>query len=203
MTRAIAMLLAALTLAISTAPAFAHGEEVHAEASEEQPVAISEDAPATATADTPERISHDSSEPEDAGILTVLKNLHPATVHFPVALFILAGLAELALALRPSDRLHAASPVLVAGGAAGAILAAVVGWIHTGIWFGGDASMQTHRWLGTGLAVAGVPAAIVAFRTADNRISLRILLVLIAVAIALQGYLGGELAHGEGHLFNH
>ena len=77
-------------------------------------------------------------------------------------------------------------------------LAALFEWIHTGLWYGGDAAMQWHRWTGTALALIAPLAAWLVSR--DNRTPLRILLFGIAGAVLVQGYLGGELAHGPNHL---
>ena len=99
---------------------------------------------------------------------------------------------------RSWGRLAQAANVVAVAGAAGAVIAALFGWIHTGIWFGGDSTMHWHRWTGTGLALAAPLAALLAFR-ADRR-AFRIVIVLIAAALVAQGYWGAELAQGPDHL---
>ena len=206
--------LAALLFALTawTGPASAHGDERHGEPA---PVAAPADEARNgeasvrrsdvSTAAAVENAGAGQREAEarrkSGGILGVLKNLHPATVHFPIALFLTAAIAELILIAKPAAELRAAVRIMVYGGAAGAVVAALFGWIHTGPWFGGDGVMQVHRWNGTALAVAGAVSAALAARTTTNRASLRIILFAIATALLVQGYFGGELAHGPHHLF--
>ena len=94
---------------------------------------------------------------------------------------------------------NAAEITAVAGGIT-ASLAALFGWIHTGIWLGGDGAMQWHRWLGTGLGIAGPLIAWVALSEGKRRGTFRLLLALSAIIILAQGWLGAELGHGVGHL---
>lgn len=190
-------LLAALSLAIVSQPGLAHGTEQHEEAttqSVEGPAAESEraiDARGKVTPGQPEA-------QHDARSGSIWTKLHPATVHFPIALLLMAALTELMAIIRPATGLSGAVRIMIWGGAAGAVVAAIFGWIHTGIWLGGDATMQWHRWTGTGLAVAA-PIAALLFAS-DNRLPFRALLFLIAATLLVQGYWGGELAHGPRHL---
>ncbi|WP_170004944.1 DUF2231 domain-containing protein [Pseudopontixanthobacter vadosimaris] len=194
-------LLLAAILIVMAQSAFAHGTEKHGgEQQDETPVRSA--GPASATPVTP-----DAPDPEEAGEPAsqhgddagpVWTRLHPATVHFPIALLLVAGLVEALAMARSSPTLGSAATVLIWAGAAGAVIAALFGWIHTGPWFGGDATMQWHRWTGTGLAVAAPIAAMLSRRT--DRRPFRMLLALIATAILAQGYWGGELAHGPDHL---
>src|SRR3546814_7757904 len=84
---------------------------------------------------------------------------------------------------------------MIYGGAAGAVVAALFGWIHTGPWFGGDTVMQLHRWNGMLIAALGMVAAWIAFRNPQSRGALRLTLFPIAALLIAQGYMGGELAH--------
>lgn len=153
-------------------------------------------------------MDHDATEESAGGIVGVLKNLHPAMVHFPIALFLMAALTELVAIRRPSQPssqpssqgLTSAVRVMIYGGAAGGVVAALFGWIHTGLWFGGNTTMQVHRWNGTALSVAGLVLAAVAAKAGANRTLLRVLLFGVAFALIVQGYFGGELADGPNHL---
>ena len=177
----------------------AHGDEVH----EETEAAI------PATAETPgdampvqeaEPESHDEVS-EAVGVSKVLKNLHPATVHFPIALLLVAALVQAAALARGSARLDNAARVMAVAGGVGATLAAVFGWIHTGIWTGGDATMQLHRWIGSALGLAGPVISWLALRPQAGRRTYQTLLFAAALAVIVQGYLGAELSHGAGHLW--
>jgi uncharacterized membrane protein len=144
--------------------------------------------------------SHDQDQASSEGVLGVLKGLHPATVHFPIALFLMAAMTELFVAARRTSEREAAVRIMLYGAAASAIVASLFGWIHTGIWFGGDSVMQLHRWIGMTVAVLGIAAVWIAHREVSSRTMLRTLLFTIALLIGVQGFLGGELAHGVNHL---
>ena len=191
-----------LILAILAQPAVAHGGEKHGAAKApvgtEAPAASAHDGdePASPSSETPAEPRADSEHASSSG--SVLTRLHPATVHFPIALLIVAALVEMLAVARSSTALSQAAGVMTVAGAAGAVIAALFGWIHTGIWFGGGATMHWHRWTGTGLALAAPLAALLAFRA--DRGAFRIVIVLIAAALVAQGYWGAELAQGPGHL---
>ena len=135
-------------------------------------------------------------------LITLLEQLHPVTVHFPIALFVTAALVDLVEWRRPSPALRSAVSIMVLVGAIGAVIAAAFGWIHTGMWVGGEAMMQRHRWAGTALAIASVPLAWIFVRSGEARRPWhRAALCVMAVAIMVQAYWGAELGHGPNHLF--
>lgn len=204
MTRLFHAMAAALVLALAilAQPAAAHGGEKHGATK----TPVQTETPA-ASAQDGEELAPPSSEAQDepradsehaSSSNSVLTRLHPATVHFPIALLIVAALVEMLAMARSSALLAQAANVMTVAGAAGAAIAALFGWIHTGIWFGGDATMHWHRWTGTGLALAAPLAALLAFRA--DRGAFRIVIVLIAAALVAQGYWGAELAQGPDHL---
>lgn len=191
---------ALLLLLVLAQPLSAHGEERHGEApADTTPVSASTiEAPTTPEALAAEKAPARLAAEHDADPGSIWSSLHPATVHFPIALLLAAALAEFVSIFRPSTRLTNAVSVMAWGGAAGAVVAALFGWIHTGFWFAGDATMQWHRWTGTSLAVVAPIAAILSTRA--NRWPFRILLLAMTLALQAQGYWGGELAHGPNHL---
>lgn len=129
-----------------------------------------------------------------------LGRLHPLAAHFPVALLLMAALAEILLLMRPALGLETTVRFLVAGGAVGAGIAALLGWFAGG-WRLDDRSetLGLHRWNGTVIAAVAGIAAWLAFRSA-GRTRLRIALALLAAGILFQGYLGGEMVFGPNHL---
>lgn len=193
--------LAALILIMAWQPLSAHGENKHGENqvefAEQSPNTNAQALVGSASAYTSEATANDRTD-QEANTGSIWTSLHPATVHFPIALLLAAAIAELAALMRPSARLTNAATVMAWGGAAGAVIAALFGWVHTGIWFGGDATMQWHRWTGTGLAFVAPIVALLAMR--PDRRPFRILLFLVAAALMAQAYWGGELAHGPNHL---
>ena len=199
---------ALLAVGLAAGPAFAHDENAHGESAAD---AAPRDTGAPSSALSGKR-GHDgaSGSPDGApgrhddaeatGFVPLLKHLHPATVHFPIALFLTAAFVEFAAAVGMAGRTGPAVRVLIYAGAIGAFVAALFGWIHTGLWLGGEETMQFHRWMGTLIAVLGIGLAFLARRDAGGRRALRTGLATIAVLIVAQGYLGGELAHGPDHL---
>lgn len=187
-------LFAVLLLACCTGPLMAHGDEDH----ETAKVASTAEA---ASAKVPVQPAQVPEAEEQSRTMTFLRNLHPATVHFPIALLVTAALLELAGALRARWRMDGVVTVLACAGAVGALLAASFGWIHTGLWFGGKEAMVWHRWIGSLLVPAAALVAWLSTRCSSGRGALRFALGALALALLIQGYLGGELAHGAGHLW--
>lgn len=201
-------LSASLALLLSATVAFAHGDEKHEEEATRPAVSAKVhaqpghdmEAMGSAAVSSETTQGHDAEQVESEGIAGTLKNLHPATVHFPIALFLMAALTELFVISRHTPEGGAAVRVMIFGGAAGGVLAALFGWIHTGLWFGGDTVMQLHRWNGMLITALGVVSAWIAFRNPQSRLALRLTLFPIAALLIAQGYMGGELAHGLNHL---
>lgn len=129
----------------------------------------------------------------------LLGRLHPFAAHFPMALLLVALLAELAFAVRPTLGMETTVRFLVAGGAIGAVTTALFGWFSAG-WRLADRSetLGFHRWNGTAIAVVSLIAWWAAAKS--RRGALRVLLALLAAAVLTQGYLGGEMVFGPNHL---
>lgn len=130
----------------------------------------------------------------------LLGRLHPVAVHFPIALFVMALVAEIILMKRPTAGLETSVRLLAAGGGVGAAVSALLGWFAAG-WRMTDRSdvLQLHRWNGTAIAMVGLVAWWQSTR-AGSRLTLRLLLVALVLALAYQGYLGGEMVFGPNHL---
>jgi uncharacterized membrane protein len=203
----LALLAASLLFA---GPVQAHGDEKHGEATSaaatngeaHDPAAMAVMGKAATGGETSG--GHDEAgghaDQGETGVIAVLKKLHPATIHFPIALFLMAAATELFIMRRKGAGFEGAVRVLVYGGAAGAVVAVLFGWIHTGLWFGGDTVMQVHRWNGMLIAVLGLAMAYLASRPLQSRALLRAAIFSMATLILVQGFLGGELAHGPNHL---
>jgi len=130
----------------------------------------------------------------------LISRLHPAVVHFPIALLLLAGMAEIAMRWSPTVDLQTIVRLLLAFGTIGAIIAVLFGWFAGGWRFADQsANLAIHRWNGTAIAVLGIVAWTLAVRDGDRTL-LRILLAIIVAAILVQGYYGGEMARGPNHL---
>ncbi|WP_345719521.1 hypothetical protein [Qipengyuania aurantiaca] len=119
-------LLASLALLLSATIAFAHGDKKHREA--KRPAATTavaaqpaHDMEAMGRAAVTEETTqgHDAEQVERGGIAGALKSLHPATVHFPIALLLMAALTELFVMARRTPEREAAVKIMIYGGAAG------------------------------------------------------------------------------------
>ena len=128
--------------------------------------------------------------------------LHSVAVHFPIALILAAALAQ-ALGLM-TGRAGYADIVrfLVWTAAFGGLATGLLGWAHAGpVTSTEDGIMSIHRWLGTSLTVGlFVVAAAVEWHRRDASAttfwSMNVLVFGAALAVAINGFLGGSLAHG-------
>ena len=135
--------------------------------------------------------------------MAALGNFHPLIVHFPIALFLTAAFAQ-ALNLRTKDgRYDTTVSLLVWCGAIGALVAGLLGWAHSGpIQVGENSVMMSHRWIGTLLLLSGLVMALVMTKANSKPGGIRrnllfnIFLFGFALTVAIQGFLGGALAHG-------
>lgn len=130
-----------------------------------------------------------------------LGKMHPAAVHFPIALFP-AAFVLLAFARRREGGAAVARGLIVFAGLAAAG-AALMGWISAGFAMSDPDPVQAwHRWMGTGIAAAGLLAVILAWRRRDAMASGAMIMLTgaISLAIFIQGGLGGILTHGVEHM---
>lgn len=133
-------------------------------------------------------------------IIDFLGRLHPAAVHFPIALLILAALIELAMIVRPQLGLKRTVGILLWVGAISGTFAAILGWYAGGFRLSDRSDVLfIHRWNGTAIAVIALVAAFAHLKE-WNRNGFRLLVFSVAIALIIQGYLGGELAFGPDHL---
>ena len=139
------------------------------------------------------------------GDMALIGRLHPVLVHFPIALVLLAAVAEVVAMMTGRRDWRTAAVTNVRAGAVFAIGAVIAGWRLASLpgiettW-----SLEWHRWLGTIAAVAAVGAAL-ATADARNRSPLaiwvyRITLLWAAVLVAVTGHLGGLLVWGADFL---
>lgn len=132
---------------------------------------------------------------------------HPAVAHFPIALLVVAGVVELYRFLRGRKIPGDAGYTCLMLGAAGAVVAAVLGWAnadHAGDFNGTQAQvLALHRWLGVGVAVGSVIMAIIATRSrlgdalsGIKRVAFVAGLLLCTALVGLTGSYGGKLTFG-------
>ena len=129
----------------------------------------------------------------------VFGRLHPLVVHAPIGFVLVLAVLELVAWARQEDLPRGVVSVLVVLAALSAVFAAASGLTLSREDGYATATVDAHRRLGIGVALASILLAIVRLRTsgvAAYRIVLAITLFLLLPA----GHLGGRIAHGEGFL---
>jgi mono/diheme cytochrome c family protein/uncharacterized membrane protein len=143
------------------------------------------------------------AQPLPKRILQLLGKLHVLVIHFPIALIAAAAIAESVWIFQKRAGMSPAVRFCVLLGAAGAIVAAVLGWIHASYGgFGAESGhdLQLHRWLGTAATLGAVLAAVASeLDTFVGRRSLLFRGVLFASAavVGAAGHFGGMLVYGS------
>ena len=131
--------------------------------------------------------------------------MHPAAVHFPIALFLVAALLEIAALTLRRPVLTQGTRVIIALAAISAVAAVALGWFAMGLPGKDDVTHTYHRWLGTSIAVLGLLSWWAkehwVRRPGRGRELIYVgLLTLTAAAVMVNGLLGGMLTHGMRHL---
>ena len=128
---------------------------------------------------------------------------HVLVIHFPIALLAAAALAEAIAAWRGSRTPSPAVRLCVLLGAASAVVAVALGWLHADIGgFGGASTiiLAFHRWLGTTGGLWAIGIALLSERESRRgrrSMSFRIVLWTGACVVAAAAHFGGLMAHGD------
>ncbi|MCF6292239.1 MAG: hypothetical protein L3J04_02465 [Robiginitomaculum sp.] len=149
--------------------------------------------------------SHWGLDPDSSQFSKVMAGIgkyHPLIVHFPIALFLTAALAQAMLLRGSSFSSSSAVRFMVWAGLISVIGAGFLGWAHSGPPQPAEAPvMLSHRWIGTGmLAVAALTVWLM--KKADDgsnrqmNMMFNLSLFFMAALVAINGFLGGALAHG-------
>lgn len=134
-----------------------------------------------------------------------LGRLHPLIVHFPIGLLIVALLLELFTVTRKNNALRPGINILLAIGAASAVLAAVFGWLlEEQDQYSGEI-LALHKWSGIATAVLATITVVVhrsAIRTGrlDVLKLYRTVLIITVVGVTAAGHFGASLTHGPDFL---
>jgi len=205
----------ALVLALSvSAPAFAHEDhdkQAAARAQAATPTATVPEGGMVAMPGMAQDMDH-SAMMADEGLRPMPQRLyrwlgamHPAAVHFPIALFLVAALLEIAALTLRRPVLTQGTRVIIALAAISAVAAVALGWFAMGLPGKDDVTHTYHRWLGTSIAVLGLLSWWAkehwVRRPGRGRELIYVgLLTLTAAAVMVNGLLGGMLTHGMRHL---
>jgi uncharacterized membrane protein len=130
----------------------------------------------------------------------LIGKFHVLVVHFPIALFLEAVLAELLSMWRKERTPSSVVRFCVLLGAAGAVSAAGLGWLHAAFSAAGPRQILfIHRWLGTLAAAWSLGTVVLSKRDARSQRrskTFRILLFLGAGLIGSAAHFGGMLVFG-------
>lgn len=195
----------AFLMAIVAAPASGHKDHEKRQAQRidvsAQSVPTTPRAMHETTQDHAEALEAESPKSLEQRIMSWVGRTHPFAVHFPIALYPVA-LVALMLARRRGETVELIrSLIIVAGGAS--VTAGALGWLTGGFALSQDDALHFwHRWLGTGLALAGGMISIWAYRRRESVFSSWMTLALGAITLILlvQGWLGAALVHGMDHM---
>jgi uncharacterized membrane protein len=150
-------------------------------------------------------MDHDAASNENktfaARLVNWLGRLHVTAIHFPIAMILGALAVEIYGAVRRTERFRGAARTMLVIGAIGAIGAMTLGWLAGGFFVSDRNQILTmHRWLGTAIAIVAVLLAYLAVRQGTQPTKSRAVywavLSSLAVAIGVQGFLGGTFMHG-------
>ena len=152
--------------------------------------------------------SIDATPPKSFGarLMNWLGKWHPSVVHFPIALFVVAGLIEARSRVFRRPRMTEATRLLIGLGALSASAAVLLGWMAMGWTYGQDDGLHTaHQTLGSAIAVLALGAwwAHERWLTTGGRgagVLYAVLLTTAVAAIGVNGFLGGALVRGLDHL---
>src|SRR6266851_960990 len=138
--------------------------------------------------------------------MALMGRLHPLLVHFPIALILIAALAEL---VAMATRLPMWRTVAVANVRAGAVFAvgaAVAGWLLASSRIvEASPSLERHRWLGIYAAIVAMGAAFASGRVVGNPSSrltwvYRVAVFCAAGLVGVAGHIGAVLVWGADFL---
>ena len=129
---------------------------------------------------------------------------HPLLVHFPIALVLIAAVAELVFMTTRFPEWHLVAVANVRAGAAFAVAAAGAGWLLASSRIvEASPTLEWHRWLGLMAALAAVAAALTTgdVERPPGRLWLyRITLFSAAAFVAVAGHFGAVLVWGADFL---
>jgi mono/diheme cytochrome c family protein len=176
----------------------AAGASVPRTSSVQSPGAMSDGVPGTAAP---------APSPLVIRLFAWLGRFHVLVIHFPIALLLAAALGELIAALRGNQTMRPAVRFCVLLGAAGALAAALLGWLHADVGGHGssaaDGILGLHRWLGAAASLIAIAIALSCewdHRRGQRSLLFRVLLWSGAALTAITAHYGGLLVHGRDFL---
>lgn len=118
-------------------------------------------------------------------------------VHLPIGILLLAVLFHLLSYKKGYESLQPAVKISMLIGTTAAIASCISGWMLSSSGEYEEALVNTHQWLGIGLALLSVLAY---FLMMKSSVLVKWLMPLIGLLIMITGHFGGSLTHGEDYL---
>ncbi len=131
--------------------------------------------------------------------------LHPALVHFPIGLLLVALMVEVWSVARRKPGPSPVALTCASFGALGAAAAAAAGWFNADFEHAANTTivLGAHRWTGVAAAcfalIAMGSGALGRWKTGATPVY-RAALVLAAACVGVAGHFGGTMVHGEAYL---
>jgi uncharacterized membrane protein len=137
--------------------------------------------------------------------MALIGRLHPLVVHFPIALILVAVVAELVAMGTQLPEWHTVAVANVRAGAVLALGSAVAGWLLASSRIvEASPSLEWHRWLGMSAAIAAIGAAVTTTGAGDKPPRLlwvyRLTLFWAAALVGVAGHFGAVLVWGPDFL---
>jgi uncharacterized membrane protein len=133
-----------------------------------------------------------------------LGRFHVLALHLPIALTLVAVLADWLARGQRFRELGAAAPFLWGFAALSAVLTAALGYMHLAEGTFSGPSASAHRFFGTSVAVLAVLLWWLSARRADLYRKINITTGIVALAlVTITGHYGGNLTHGETFLLQY
>jgi len=149
---------------------------------------------------------HGNVQDLPARVIRFSGKFHPVVVHFPIALTIIALLAELLFVFKKEELFRAAGRFCIVISALSALVAASLGWAaaSSANYPSLELTLAFHRWLGTGAAILVIGCAVLSEAAArkDNRKlywSYFVALTVGSALVGVVGHLGATLIYGPNH----
>ncbi len=132
--------------------------------------------------------------------------MHPAVIHFPIALWVLGALFVVIGLFVPTWRQQIPITCLLIG-TAGAIVASITGWWYADLqgyaeWneIDWEDTLCRHRWIGVAMSIVALFVSLLALYSAKAEswfggFLWRTGLILLALVACFEGHIGGELIH--------
>ena len=127
-----------------------------------------------------------------------LAHLHPALVHLPIGILMLAVLMYWLSLTKKYAPLKAAVSFAFLAGAISAIASCFTGWLLSSGGEYDETTLSIHQWMG--ILVAFTSASGYFLSLQKNQGQLKIFSAIVLLLVTITGHFGGTLTHGEGYL---